>query len=548
MEQTAASARDERVLLLTPTGADTEVAARLLTAAGIVPAPCASIADLCEEIDRGAGAIVVAEEALISDDASVLIDRLGAQPPWSDIPVVVLTLRANEGRSIVEITELFQSVGNMVLLERPFSSATLLVTIDMALRARRKQYTVRSVLESEQVAKEERENLLIAERAARAEAERASRMKDEFLATVSHELRTPLNAILGWSQLVRRESMDEADRRHGLETIERNARAQTQLIEDLLDMSRIVSGKLRLDVQPVEPSTFIEAAVETVRPAAEAKGIRLVEVLDPSAGPVSGDPSRLQQVVWNLLSNAIKFTPRGGRVEVVLRRVDSQVELSVDDTGCGIRADFLDHVFERFRQFDGSTTRQFGGLGLGLAIVKHLVELHGGTVRAASPGEGLGSTFTVMLPVTAVRSRPDRVRPDFRLELDGVERDTPSLRGVKVLAVDDEPDARELVTRMLADCGADVRSSGSAAEALRELEQFSPDVLISDIGMPVMDGYELLRHVRSLGGRIPAIALTAFARSEDRTRALRAGYLAHVAKPVEPAELIATVASLAGLT
>jgi signal transduction histidine kinase/CheY-like chemotaxis protein len=410
------------------------------------------------------------------------------------------------------------------------------------------------LFEAAQKAAEERRQLLESERSARTEAERASAMKDEFLATLSHELRTPLSAILGWSQVLRLRTMGEAELRQGLETIERNARVQTQLIEDLLDMSRITSGKLRLDIQQVAPAKFIEAAAETVRPAAEAKGIRLEAVLDPAAGPISGDPGRLQQVVWNLLSNAIKFTPRSGRVQVVLQRVNSHVEISVADTGIGIRSEFIPHVFDRFRQADASTTRTFGGLGLGLSIVKRLVELHGGTVRAKSDGEGHGTTFTVLLPLSAVRTNADaqdRTHPTTASAL-AFDFHRPDLSGIKVLVVDDEPDARDLIQRVLAECDAQVLTAGSAAEALALVKAEKPHVLVSDIGMPEVDGYELLRRVRALGptrgGNLPAVALTAFARSEDRTRALHAGFLVHVSKPVEPSELVATVASVAGRT
>jgi signal transduction histidine kinase len=381
---------------------------------------------------------------------------------------------------------------------------------------------------------------------AAAEAQRMGEMKDEFLATLSHELRTPLSAILGWTQVLRRRPMEGPELQKALETIERNARMQTQLIEDLLDMSRITSGKMRLEVQPVDPAAFIDAAIATVLPGAEAKGLRLEPLLDPAAGPVWGDPGRLQQVVWNLLSNAIKFTPRDGKVQVVLRRVGSHVEIAVADTGIGIAPPFLGHVFERFRQADASTTRKYGGLGLGLSIVKHLVELHGGTVRVDSPGEGLGTTFTVTLPLAAVH-RPAGPHPkalgeseDYRLA---------DLTGVRLLVVDDEPDARSLVERVLADCGGEVLCAASAEEALGVLRRFKPQLLLCDIGMPGEDGYELLRLLRGEAdpelARIPAIALTAFARSEDRTRALRAGFMVHLAKPVEPAELVATVASVA---
>lgn len=407
--------------------------------------------------------------------------------------------------------------------------------------------------EASQKAAEERKLLLERERAARAEAERTGELKDEFLATLSHELRTPLSAILGWSMILRQPGRGAEDLRQGLDTIERNARVQTQLIEDLLDMSRITSGKVRLDIQPVEPIVFIEAALDTVRPAADAKGIRIEKVLDSAAGPISGDPDRLQQVIWNLMSNAIKFTDKGGKVQVLLQRVNSHIEISVADTGIGIKPEFIPHVFDRFRQGDASTTRTHGGLGLGLAIVKNLVELHGGTVRVESAGEGRGTTFSVELPIIVVhrggsagRSHPKtpQTRP--------FEFAASELAGLTVLVVDDEQDARHLIERVLADCGATVITAGSPTEALAILIAGNVDVLISDIGMPEVDGYEFLRRVRNLpegrGRSLPAIALTAFARSEDRTRALRAGFRVHLAKPVEPAELVASVASLGGRT
>jgi PAS domain S-box-containing protein len=394
----------------------------------------------------------------------------------------------------------------------------------------------------------EREKLLEAERTARAEAERVSLMKDEFLATLSHELRTPLNAILGWAQILRAHKSQDPDVKEGLNVIERNSRIQTQLIEDLLDMSRIISGKIRLDVQRVELQDVVQAAVASVRHSAEAKDIRLQIVLDPLAGPVRGDPDRLQQCFWNLLSNAIKFTPKGGRVQVALERVNSHLEVSVADNGQGIAPEFLPHVFERFRQADASTTRRHGGLGLGLSIVKSLVELHGGTIRARSPGEGKGSTFTIELPVMAVHA-PDLRHRGHARSASGINcEDHPSLQGVTVLVVDDEPDARSLLERLLSDCGAKVLLASSSAEGLEILKTQKPDVILSDIGMPEHDGYQFIREVRGLpaerGGRTPAAALTAFARAEDRTRALRSGFQTHVAKPVEPMELTAVVASL----
>jgi PAS domain S-box-containing protein len=410
------------------------------------------------------------------------------------------------------------------------------------------------LFEEAQKAAEERRHLLESERSARSEAERASAMKDEFLATLSHELRTPLGAILGWSHLLRARSARDPDILQGLEVIERNARMQTQLIEDLLDMSRITSGKMHLNIQPVDLVAVIEAALATVRLAAEARAIQLTARLDPAAGPMHGDAKRLQQVVWNLLSNAIKFTGRNGRVEVLLQCANAHVEITVGDTGIGISREFLPHVFDRFRQADSSRTRTTQGLGLGLSIVKRLVELHGGTVEVTSAGAGRGATFTIRLPLTVVQrgvEDGERVYPrGFPRTASDLQ--SSDLTGIKVLLVDDQEDSRNVIRRVLADCEAQVVTASTAAEALALVERDRPDVLVSDIGMPDVDGYELLRRVRALGhargGGLPAIALTAFARSEDRTRALRAGFLVHVSKPVEPSELVATVASVVGRT
>ncbi|MES2643507.1 MAG: PAS domain S-box protein [Myxococcota bacterium] len=406
--------------------------------------------------------------------------------------------------------------------------------------------------EAARTAAEERKRLLEAEQVARAHAERMSELKDQFLATLSHELRTPLGAILGWAQVIRKRKMSEPELQRALEVVERNARAQARLIEDLLDMARITSGQVALDVQPVDPHGFIEAALETVRPAAEGKGIRIQKALDPAAGALAGDANRLQQVVWNLLSNAIKFTPPDGEIHVTLLRHGQYLELRVADTGMGIQPDFLPYVFDRFRQADGSSTRRHGGLGLGLAIAKHLVELHGGSLTAESAGVGQGASFIVQLPV--VRGQGGTLPPvlvgSAPSEPAPLPYEMPDLSGLKILAVDDEADARDLIQRVLEDCGAHVIVAASAAEALALVEQERPDLLLSDIGMPDVDGYELLRLVRELGpergGAVPAIAVTAFARSKDRTRVLRAGFRFHLAKPLEPAELIVTVASVLG--
>lgn len=386
----------------------------------------------------------------------------------------------------------------------------------------------------------------------RQSAETVNRVKDEFLATLSHELRTPLNAILGWATMLRNGRLSAADSARALETVERSARAQSQLIDDLLDISRIITGKLRLEITALDLSKVITAAVDAVRPAAEAKGIRLQIILDSEADAVSGDAGRLQQVVWNLVSNAVKFTPKGGRVQIRLERINSHVEIIVSDTGKGINPEFLPYVFDRFRQADQTTTRRQGGLGLGLSIVRQLVEMHGGTVHAESEGEGQGTTFIVQLPRLITISRNERedetrVHPTAAGQVEF--QDSEELNGLKILVVDDEPDSRELLRAVLEQCGAQVTTTGSVAAALETLQKGDFDVMISDIGMPDEDGYTLISEIRQLqaekGGRIPAIALTAYARVEDRVRALNAGFQAHIPKPVEPVELVAVIASLA---
>jgi len=376
------------------------------------------------------------------------------------------------------------------------------------------------------------------------EAQEANRLKDDFLATLSHELRTPLNAIVGWTKLLQDGHLDAATQARAIATIDRNARAQTQLIEDILDVSRIVAGKLSLDVRPVDLSSVIEGALDSVRHAAEAKGVRLVTEIARTVGPFEGDADRLQQVAWNLVSNAIKFSSRGGTVRVRLRQDGDQAEIRVQDEGLGIKPEFLPHVFERFRQADSSSTRPHGGLGLGLAIVRHLVELHGGSVDVASAGEGKGATFTVRLPLRDSEAAAETPRRG------SAAASAPQLSGVEVLVVEDEPDARELIRTMLEQLGAGVVTASSAKEGLAALDQGPLHVLLSDIEMPGMDGYTFMRAVRERsvdrGGQIPAAALTAYARPEDRDAALRAGFQLHVAKPVQPAELAAVVSSLAG--
>jgi CheY-like chemotaxis protein/two-component sensor histidine kinase len=392
------------------------------------------------------------------------------------------------------------------------------------------------------------------EQMARAEAEHANRLKDEFLATVSHELRTPLNAIIGWSHMLRQGRLDERTVTRAIETIERNAQSQAQLVEDILDVSRMITGKLRLNIAAVDVASVINAAIDCVQLAADSKDIQLEVTLDPSARRVNGDESRLQQVVWNLLSNAIKFTPQGGRVSVRLERTGSSAQIRVSDTGEGIQPNILPYIFDRFRQGDGTSTRRHGGLGLGLAIVRHLVELHGGTVHADSAGEGSGATFTVRLPLTPAPELAKKRRPELETlradeEAGGRAASLPTLEGVRVLLVDDDPDTLQMLTAMLSAYKAEVHAASSAAEALEALQWHKPDVLVSDLAMPCEDGYTLISKVRALeaasGRHVPAVALTAYIRIEDRTRALSAGFNLFVPKPVEPHELLTAIANLA---
>jgi CheY-like chemotaxis protein/two-component sensor histidine kinase len=376
-------------------------------------------------------------------------------------------------------------------------------------------------------------------------------MKDDFVATLSHELRTPLNAILGWSQLLARSNQPlSPEFLEGVAIIERNARAQAQMIEDLLDVNRIISGKMRLDLQETHLPSIVEEALQTIAITAANKGVRIEKMIDPLFGiQMTGDPGRLQQVVWNLLSNAVKFTPKGGKVQVVLERVNSHLELSVSDSGQGIQPEFLPYVFDRFRQADASSTRRHGGLGLGLSIVRSLVELHGGNVQAFSPGADKGSTFVVSLPVRAMQ-RASASR-DETTQTPAGNADAVNLQGLRILVVDDEPDARLLAQRILEESGCNVVLAGSTASALAELEQNSFDLILSDIGMPESDGMELIRKWRTLEMQLarhktPAISLTAYARPDDRRRAILAGFQAHIAKPVEAGELLAVIASLTG--
>jgi PAS domain S-box-containing protein len=399
-------------------------------------------------------------------------------------------------------------------------------------------------------AEDERAQLLAREQAARQEVERTNHLKDEFLATLSHELRTPLNAIVGYARMLRSGAMDQAKHPQVFEKIDRNAMALTQIVEDVLDVSRIISGKVRMRIQPVDLAALVRDTVETVRPAAEAKRLNTDIHVDSKAAPISGDSDRLQQVVWNLLSNAVKFTPDGGRIQVRVEHVDGQMEVVVSDTGMGITPEFLPHMFERFRQGDGGTSREHGGLGLGLAIARHLVELHGGSISGASAGRGKGATFRVRLPFVGVQPEPEspesRVPPPRAME--GWKASHSSLQGVHVLAVDDDADALTLLREIFESAGAQVTAIDSGAQVLRQIHSARPDVVVTDIAMPSIDGYEMLRRIRSSDDKavshVPAIALTAHARSEDRAKASASGFQLHIAKPIDPSELIAAVAAL----
>jgi signal transduction histidine kinase/CheY-like chemotaxis protein len=669
---TDVQSEEQRVLLVVPTARDEEITRSLLAKAGVTCVVCENLNQLVKELRIGAGAILLTEEATTAAGIGEFLRMLDKQPPWSDLPVVMMMRQSGQSP---DATNALRSLRNVTLLERPAPTRSVVSAVQAAIRGRERQYQIRDQFESirkgevrarqlqqqleiavdaselgtfhcdmpldkifcnvrgkahlwlppeaepdldlfysilhpddrertheaieacvyggkvydteyrtvspqgkirwvratgrtdhkdekpvsfdgttqdvteRKCLEEERKELLDMERAARFEVERTSRIKDEFLATLSHELRTPLNAILGWTQLLKEDKGDLEMLTEAIGVIERNVRVQSQLVEDLLDMSRIISDNLRLDLQRVEVPELIDAAMEEVKPVAETKGVKLEKLIDPLAGSVSVDPGRLDQVLWNLLTNAIKFTPKGGNVRVLTKVMPSHVKISVTDTGEGIAFDFMPHLFERFSQADSSAKRKRRGLGLGLSIVKNLVEMHGGTVRASSPGEGQGATFTIQLPLLVPKSgETEEYPPALRRSVSGfsVRRKRPNLRGVKVLVVEDEPDARELVRRCLVECEAVLAVAASVDEAQKLLLTFHPDVIVSDIGMPEKDGYDFIRDVRKRGLMAPAVALSAYAQAEDRIRTTQAGFQTHLAKPVEPAELLAAVASVAG--
>ena len=555
-----------RVLILAPSGADAQVAAELLAEHDMPACICHSIAEVCERLEESAGALLLTEEALAAEPPDLLTANLATQEPWSDVPIIVLTSCGDDARWSEVLGSLFAASGNLTLIERPCHAATLASAAQVALRARRKQYEARELLLREQRARrataavlEEkrqsdaaREALLDSERAARADAERANRLKDEFLASLSHELRTPLSVIVSWGRVLLRNFASHNEQlRHGLSVVVENALAQAQLISDLLDMSRIVSGKMSIDAHPTELTALVAKAVSSHRPTAEGKGVRLELLQQVDSAPVLADATRLQQVFWNLLSNAIKFTPEGGRVTVeTFARPPDRFAVTVRDTGEGIAAEFLPHIFDRFRQADGSVSRRHGGLGIGLAIVQQLVAMHGGEIEVFSEGCGRGSSFTVILPANGT------VFPRLESESVGAwteEENIPAdaLSGLRILAVEDQPQMLEVVQRMLEEHGATVVGVGSGIEALERLSHGDPpfDVLVSDIGMPQLDGYALLRAVRSQLGfpaeQLPAIAVTAYARAEDRARLTAAGFQAQLTKPYQVVQLVSIVRKLA---
>jgi signal transduction histidine kinase/ActR/RegA family two-component response regulator len=529
------NANREPVLVLAPIGRDATLACSRLEAAGFSASACATMENLCASMSDEAGALLVAEEALTPAALGLLVETLDHQAPWSDIPLIVLAGGEFSSSSLRPLAVL-GPLRNVMILERPVRQLILTRTVAIALRGRRRQFEMRAYLE-------ERAELLRREQL-------ANRMKDEFLMTVSHELRTPLTAIYGWTRMLVTGQIRDDQRQKAIETIERNAHAQTQLVNDLLDVSRAISGKVRLDVRSVDLGEVVQSAIDSMQPAADAKGIRLQTVLDPQAGPISGDRERMQQIVWNLVSNAIKFTPKDGRVQVRLERQQSHVEIIVSDTGLGIEAEFLPYVFDRFRQGDAGTTRQHGGLGLGLAIVRHLTELHGGEVNVESPGLGQGTTFRVILPLT-IAPRNVGVTPAHPTAVDvPLSLPTRRLDNVRALIVDDEPQARELFCAIIENAGGEVRTAASARDAVGVLTNWWPEVMLSDVEMPYEDGYVLMEQVSAMERRerrrICAIAVTAHSRPEDRLRALEAGFKWHLPKPVEPTELVAVVASLTG--
>jgi signal transduction histidine kinase/CheY-like chemotaxis protein len=513
---------DQRVLIFAPVGKDAPLTLEVLQRTDLAGSVCQTASELCVEFLRGAAVILLTEEALEDPGIGELMECLRSQPAWSDIPILLFA-DAERSEIYLRTLRLLEGLRNVVLLERPIRLGAALSLIRSAMRGRHRQYELRDLLKA------------LAD--AREEAEKANRLKDEFLATLSHELRTPLNAILGWTTMLRDGNVQPRHVMRALDTIHRNATAQVQIVNDLLDVSRIVRGNVQLTPKLLPLGPLVTLAIESITPAAEAKGVTIASSLGAQPVFVWADHDRMQQVFWNLLANAVKFTPPSGRVDVSLHVEGSEVRISVADTGTGIAPTFLPHVFERFRQADGSSTREHGGLGLGLSIVRHLVELHGGRMKVDSAGLNQGSTFSVYLPYRQAEQRVPMPAP--------IERRTRArmldLDGAHILIVDDERDARDLMRAMLADTGARISEADSAEEALRVFAEDRPDIMLGDVAMPAQDGYSLMRTLRALpdgeGTRVRAIAVSAYARREDRQQALKAGFNDHVCKPVQADDL-----------
>ncbi len=535
---------DGLVLILAPLGRDAIVIEQVLAPLPLRAVICADLDDVVDRMDENATVAVLTEESLRHGGAARLQRWIEEQPAWSDFPFVVLANRQG-GRRTRQARDALASLGNEVLLERPLNADTLISAVNSARRSRGRQHEARRHLRQQETVGAENRRLYESERAARSDADDANRAKDEFLATLSHELRTPLSAILGWVNILKRRKSELGDLARGVETIERNALAQARLIDDLLDMSRIVAGKISLECQVVNPAGLVQQVVASALPGSDAKHIRIEQQVDAALPCIEGDPQRLQQVLWNLLTNAIKFTPDGGTIRMGACVAGDQLALSVTDSGAGIAADFLPHVFDRFRQADGSTTRAHGGLGLGLAIVRKLVEMHGGTVEASSAGLGAGATFTVRLPLSARSTESPATPRDGDASREPATVADPRIEGLRVLVVDDDQDGRDMLAQVLTEAGGDVQSVPSAAAALEAVEEERFDVMVSDIGMPDMDGYELMARLRREGHRLPALALTAFVRTQDRERALAAGYQMHLGKPVDAVALLSAIREVA---
>ncbi len=507
--------QEERVLILAPTGRDASVAVKVLCDAGFSCEHCTNMNGLCDEIAAGAGAVLLTDEVLNAGALSALVETLNRQPSWSDLPLIVFPASLD---NFAVLLDRLGSVANVTILERPVRIEILSNAVRGALRARRRQYATRDLF---------------------MQLENADRQKDLFLATLSHELRTPLTSILGWCRLLMAGEVSPEKTRRALEVIDRNATAQSQLIADILSVSQIVAGSLRIEKEPLDLVSVVEAAVETIRPAAAAKNIQMECSFEARPAFILGDGGRLQQVFSNVLLNAVKFTGSGGRIDVRVAAGDRNCTVTVQDNGKGISAEFLPFVFDRFRQADSSFTRSQGGLGLGLAIVRHLVELHGGTVGAESPGEGRGATIKVSLPL-AIGDSPH--------DAPAAAKVSGTLDGLRILAVEDDPDALVLLENVLTRSGATVVTVNSSKAAVEAAKQQIPDILVSDIGLPEFDGYDLLQRIRSIGSgaeRLTAVALTGYASPKDRQQALAAGFHAHLSKPFEPNELVETILKLA---